>query len=741
MELQSWMRNGEVVALGWTLLHFCWQAMVIVAVYVLADRATGRGASKTRYALAMGTLALMFCAAALTFLEQERLVVRLSRGDNQTIASQVGALHDTLVQQMPTAAPMVETGELWIAGNADRLLPWIDGIWLAGVLLLALRALGGWIELQRLRRSARGVVSAELEIAFRKVASRICGKRSVALRLSEEVLTPFVMGAWRATVILPVSVIMQLDAAQLEAVLAHELAHVRRWDYLLNLLQTVVECLFFFHPAVWWVSRRARELRETCCDEIAARSCGDPWVYAEALLQMEEQRAQRLQLAAALHGRGGSLLGRVKQILGEGNVVERGTMSGMRMGAAGVAVLAFLLGPKVADALKPQAKEVKVASIAREEAKISASNQMVQALVAHAKVTTTGAVADRRAGNQVSVAVNSIETPFPAAEPAPTPSPAPLAAPGPHVDPRGPEMAEAGAQGGSEYIQKMRDAGYPLDLNNDLNTLIALRSVGVTPEYAKAMAQVGMGTPTLHDLVSLKSMGVTPEYVAGLKNSGIPPASFHEAISEKSLGVTPEYAKAIASVGLGTPTVHDLIGLKSQGVTPDYVAGLKNSGIAPASLHEIMSEKSLGVTPEYAKAIASLGLGNPTVHDLIGLKSQGVTPDYVADLKASGIVVKDLRELISVKAVGVTPEYAKAMGAVGLTNLSTHDLVSLRAQGITPEYVRWLKQTFPAANMSDIRQAAAFHIDQGFVANAKSHGFNNTNLDKLVKLKMTGLLD
>ncbi|QNI35230.1 M56 family metallopeptidase [Edaphobacter albus] len=683
MELQIWIRNGEVVALGWTLLHFCWQAVAIAVVYVLADRVAGRAASKMRYALAMGALTLMLCAAVLTFLEQEHLVVRVPQGDGQVITSQVGSLHDTLVHQMPSAAPLVETGELWIAGNADRLLPWIDGIWLVGVLLLMLRALGGWIELQRLRRYAHSAVPEELESSFQRVASRVCAKRKVGLRLSEEVLTPFVMGVWRATVILPVSVVMRLDPAQLEAVLAHELAHVRRWDYLLNLVQTVVECLFFFHPAVWWMSRRARELRETCCDEIAARSCGDPLVYAEALLQMEEQRAQRLQLAAALHGGGGSLLGRVKQILGEGNAVERGTISGMRIGAAGVAVLAFLLGPKVADALKPQVKEIKVASVVREEVKMSAGNQMAQSLIVQANDKPFAPVAEKPTGDKVSVAANSMARPLPAAGPAPTPSPAPLATPISGVEPINPVAGEAVAQGGIEYIQKMRDAGYPLDLDKDLNALISLRSVGVTPEYAKAMAQVGMGTPTLHDLVSLKSIGVTPEYVAGLKDSGIAPASFHEVISEKSLGVTPEYAKSIASVGLG----------------------------------------------------------NPTVHDLIGLKSQGVTPEYVAGLKSSGIVAKDLRELISVKAVGVTPEYAKAMGTVGLTNLSTRDLVSLRAQGITPEYVSWLKQAFPSADMSGIRKAAVFHIDEGFVAKAKSHGFNNTDLDKLVKLKMTGLLD
>jgi predicted metal-dependent phosphotriesterase family hydrolase len=136
-----------------------------------------------------------------------------------------------------------------------------------------------------------------------------------------------------------------------------------------------------------------------------------------------------------------------------------------------------------------------------------------------------------------------------------------------------------------------------------------------------------------------------------------------------------------------------------------------------------------------------MGMGSPTVHDLVSLKSQGITPEYLATLRAAGINPKDLHELTSLKAVGVTPEFAKGMTDAGYPNLSTHDLVSLRAQGVTPEYARWLKQTFHDADTHTLRQASVFHVDADFVAKAKAHGFDNASIDKLVKLKMTGLLD
>jgi beta-lactamase regulating signal transducer with metallopeptidase domain len=171
--------------------------------------------------------------------------------------------------------------EIWIAGHADRLMPWIDGVWLAGVCFLALRAAGGWWRLRSLRRNAQVAVPESVQQSFARVVGQLRLVQVVTLRVSRDVISPMAMGIWRTSVILPLSVAVSLPAEQLEAVLAHELAHIRRWDYFCNLLQTAIECLFFFHPAVWWTSRRTRELREICCDEIAARTCADPGIYAE----------------------------------------------------------------------------------------------------------------------------------------------------------------------------------------------------------------------------------------------------------------------------------------------------------------------------------------------------------------------------------------------------------------------------------------------------------------------------
>ena len=638
----GWLSRGELVALGWTLLHFCWQGTAVAMVYALADRLTARTASGARYAVALAALALMPLTVTATFVVE--MQAETLAGVQATAARVYGVEpHDAGVQWIPqTAALGLRDRGAGLAMRAEKLLPWVDGVWLLGVLMLALRALGGWVQLDQVRRRACGVIPAQLEQSFRRVRERIQVGQEVALRISDEVISPLAMGVWRATVILPVSAVLRLSSEELEAVLAHELGHIRRWDYVCNLLQVAVESVLFFHPAVWWVSKAVRDRREVCCDEIAVRNCVDAVVYAQALLRLEEQKTAELELAMALKGRKGLLLGRVEKVLGEDRPMVSGMTGGVRVMVAGAVVAGLLLGPKVGDAVAAS-RPVMNHVVALLPAVVSG--------IAKSKTSEPhiGQTSKPRAGSIDSSATVQADSTETASETASLT----LGEQGSAL----PMMAQAEAKTpskGISYLDGMRDAGYPLDLNNDLNELVSLKSLGVTPEYAKQMGEVGLGKPTVHELISLKS-----------------------------LGITPEYAKEIGAVGLGTPTLHDLISLKSLGVTPEYVAGLKQSGIGPKDFHEVVTEKALGITPEYAAAMKKTGFGD----------------------------------------------------------LDVHELISMKAQNVTPEYATWLRQQFPQATMDDLRKAAVFHLDDKFVAAAKSHGMNGTDLEKLIRLKISGLLD
>ncbi len=196
--------------------------------------------------------------------------------------------------------------------DAPFWLPILTALWFIGVLGLSVRMLGGWVMTRLLARRAVARVSPVIEAAAREIAMRLDLQRGVAILESAAVTVPTLIGWVRPVVLLPAAALSGLSPLQLQAILAHELAHVRRHDYLVNLLQSAVEILLFYHPAVWWISAEIRAERENCCDDLAIAVCGDRLVYVSALAELTSIERRAFALAAT----DGSLVTRVRRILG-----------------------------------------------------------------------------------------------------------------------------------------------------------------------------------------------------------------------------------------------------------------------------------------------------------------------------------------------------------------------------------------------------------------------------------------
>jgi beta-lactamase regulating signal transducer with metallopeptidase domain len=191
--------------------------------------------------------------------------------------------------------------------------PWIVPVWLAGVVAFAMRLLWSARHVARLRREGEPGGSSLVE-AVERLASRMNLGRGVRVVISRFADTPSTIGWLKPVIVLPVSSLLNISSQQLEAILAHELAHIRRHDYLFNMLQVLAETLFFYHPAIWWVSSRIRHERELCCDDLAVELCGDAIGYARALTTLERLRVGAPELA--LSSSGGSLLYRIRRLTG-----------------------------------------------------------------------------------------------------------------------------------------------------------------------------------------------------------------------------------------------------------------------------------------------------------------------------------------------------------------------------------------------------------------------------------------
>src|SRR5206468_6217194 len=202
-----------------------------------------------------------------------------------------------------------------VRARLEPLLPWIVVLWLTGVVTLSLRLTSGWLAARRLRALGTLPAPEPCVAALHRLAARLRVSRPVRLLQSAMVQVPAVLGWVRPVILLPASALTGLTPLQLEALLAHELAHVRRYDYLVNLVQSVIETLLFYHPAVWWVSQQVREEREHCCDDLAVAVCGDAHLYATALVGMERLRGTPPAFALAATGRGGALMGRIRRLV------------------------------------------------------------------------------------------------------------------------------------------------------------------------------------------------------------------------------------------------------------------------------------------------------------------------------------------------------------------------------------------------------------------------------------------
>jgi beta-lactamase regulating signal transducer with metallopeptidase domain len=298
-------------ALASALLHALWQDALLALTAALTLAAMARASAARRHGVALAFLAAMLLVPAVQFL-------RFWQQSGATI-------HGGWLPAMP--APGFGVPGNVFEQDSSPLAPVVVLLWLAGAALMLLRHAGGLRVVAALERSPCRPLPPAWQQRLDELRGALGITRTVAVRLSEDVLAPCAARVLRPVIWVPLSLLTRTPADQLEALLAHELAHIARKDWLWNGVQCVIESLLFFHPAAWWLGRRIRQEREQACDDLAVAACGDPLALAEALaaLERERQPCPRLALAA----RGGPLLKRIRRLLS-------GAPSGGRWGAPAV---------------------------------------------------------------------------------------------------------------------------------------------------------------------------------------------------------------------------------------------------------------------------------------------------------------------------------------------------------------------------------------------------------------------
>jgi len=342
---------GEPVwqRLTWALLHFLWQGLAVASVAAMFLYVWPLRRAHNRYLIYLAALIAMVACPLVTFMaveapesaavagretamraplplapdvgpgfvateipvESTGPAVRESQPppeDSETAASEMGD---------PASLPVPVTWEARLWQYVDAIQPYAMIAWMAGVLLLGVRLSLSWFRVRWLAWRRR-VIPADLAAKAAALGKRLGLRLPPRVCVSDKIREAIVVGLWRPLVLLPVSWLMEMPPEMLEAVIAHELAHVRRLDLWVNLLQRLMETLLFYHPAVWWLSRRVSLEREMCADELAVGATSKRFLYATVLEQLGLMRLGQTapQLGAAMGDKKMVLLNRVGNILG-----------------------------------------------------------------------------------------------------------------------------------------------------------------------------------------------------------------------------------------------------------------------------------------------------------------------------------------------------------------------------------------------------------------------------------------
>lgn len=632
--LAPWLSPILLKLLALSLLHFLWQGTALAALAYVA-MALCRGAS-ARYAVGVAVLALMLAAPVGTFLVLHAQEQATPAGIRMDYASS---------REAAPAFPYVPDGQVPVReDNLPAYFLWLVEGWFAGVILLSLRSAGGFLLLERLRQKETVPVGEELLQMCLTLQCRMGLTRVVSYCESTYLDAPAVAGWIRPVVLLPMTALSGLSTEQLEAVIAHELAHIQRFDAFVNLFQVAGETTLFYHPAVWWLGRRIRAEREHCCDDAAVVACGSPVTYAQALTRLAEAKtAPELAMAANRS----PLVERIARLLGANQAGE--TFRGANLSAGVLCLLGALL-----------------------------------------------------AGSAFVGSMHNVH--------AQTPVPAPAAAPATAVRP--------------DYHAHVPDVP---------EEAVAPRPS--TPAAAPEPSRTAVPVPAAASQAAPEAP--KQSYIDSLREAGLSNLTPDELISLKVQGITAEYVKAMKDLGLKL-NVDELVGIKVQGITPEYVKGMRATTGENLDADELIGLKVQGVTPESVKEMHDLGL-KTGADELIGMKVQGITPEYVRGMQAQGLKV-DTDNLIGMKVQGITPEYVKIMRDLGL-NADCDTLIGMKVQGVTPAYVKGLQDAGIKVSVDEIIGAKIQGITAEFIAKARSHGFKDLTLDKLIQLKLSGLLD
>jgi beta-lactamase regulating signal transducer with metallopeptidase domain len=542
----TWIPSAIIRALCWTLLHSLWQGLILALVAGAIMLFTRKAKSSTRYNL-LGLLVLAFLlVSGYTFFRELRPIsatIPNPAAPGQVIlTAPVSATPEAAAPEQPG---LVGTMVLYFNEHAAVVVL----VWLIVALARFVKVLSGVVYAQRIRHYGTRPVSFEWQERLTALLQRLRITRPVRMLESTLVRVPAVVGWLKPIVLVPAGMLTRLSPDQVESILLHELAHISRRDYLFNLVQHVIDTLFFFNPALLWVSGLIRTERENCCDDVAIRETRSRRRLIQALVSFHEY--QEMGCALAFSGEKNNMVKRVERIVHKKNHSLNAGERALLM--AGVLLLcgAFMTINSAPEATPLKAKIITPSKAERKVA-VSAVKSMV--VVRQKKAEPLNLPIKARVNDTTKPETTKPETTKP----------------------------------DTSKINTLTKA--------DIDLLIRARDHGVTPEYISEFRQMGYNI-SLEQAIRLMDHGVSVEFIQTIKKEGFGVISVDKATELIDHGVTVDFIHRVRAAGFPKLTLEQAITLVDHGVTGDFIEKWKKKTGAQLELDDYIRLRDAGIDP------------------------------------------------------------------------------------------------------------------------------------------------
>ncbi|HUV29645.1 MAG TPA: M56 family metallopeptidase [Acidobacteriota bacterium] len=573
------------------LMHSLWQGILIGILAAVALSLLRSSNAKIRYAVSCSAMAAVIVAAAVTAVSVRpdgygparhvsAVTGELASGEG---SSDVGATINT-----PAPTNGVSSSNRW--WKHPSISRYIFMIWIAGVMLFSVYHLLGWRRARGFVRRGTSSVPPEWQARFEKLCDEFRVRRLVSFLSSSLVKVPCVVGWMKPVILVPVSMFASLDPSEIEMILVHELAHVRRYDVLVNIVQTAVETLFFFNPAIWWLSRQIRTEREDCCDDTAILRTGNRLRYARALANLEELRMFQTSFGTALTGT--PLRRRIRRIVGATKPRFYSSVLSISGMLVVIPIIAVFLGSFGGS----------------NDSAVQASEKI------EATQTFDPGPGDLRGEWEIESDHDKLYIRFN----------------------RGRDSRIAFSFDRNEFFDKIGDGQQTFQLIRDAGTFFLDGRLGRNgrncwgegewyfqpdSEFVHFMNPYGLRGDDKEKVLATAIFDVSREFISGL-----------EGYSHLSLDVD------------------KLISARSQGITPEYIEEFRKTGYTDLPYDRLLSMRVQGVTPDDAREFERLGVGHLTADQLISARIHGITPKFVEEFRDAGFRDLSYKSFVTLRA-------------------------------------------------------------------------------------------